>query len=44
MKFGRKLYIANFGDSRGIVIKDLGNGTDKCSCQALTRLWPQARW
>jgi len=28
MTFGRKLYMANVGDSRGIVIKGLGNGPD----------------
>lgn len=37
MTFGRRLYMANVGDSRGIVIKGLGSGPDQCSCQALTR-------
>jgi len=47
MTMGRKIYMANVGDSRGIVIKSLAelpaNTADpaaagnNCGCQALTR-------
>jgi hypothetical protein len=43
MTIGRKLYVANVGDSRGILIKsiiDSGENKedgDKCDCIALTR-------
>ena len=45
MTMGRKIYMANVGDSRGIVIKSLGepvvtdqaNAGQNCGCEALTR-------
>ena len=39
MTIGRKLYMANVGDSRGIVIKSLGPTPDpsQCTAIALTR-------
>jgi len=43
MTIGRKLYVANVGDSRGILIKSIIDSTenkeegDKCDCIALTR-------
>lgn len=44
MTLGRKLYVANVGDSRGIVIRAAGgqggsanDPANQCTCMALTR-------
>jgi len=42
MTLGRKLYVANVGDSRGIVIKSIpgpagSEAANQCTCLALTR-------
>ena len=37
MTLGRKLYMANVGDSRGIAIKSLSTNPNECQATALTR-------
>ena len=37
MTIGRKLYMANVGDSRGIVIQSVPGSSTECTCEALTR-------
>lgn len=37
LTYGRKLYVANVGDSRAIMVQASPEGDKKCTCYALSR-------